>query len=205
MVMRKIIYISFGLIISLLISCRPDRPKNFKIVQPFVQRVYIEGMGRDSIALYLVSIKVKPCNKVYSMGYSYWFTDGILDSIAFVKVVDMNNKDQTKMFKGYFKYKGKEVDALWLRNVSTNDVFQVYNCADISELLEEVNAMSINLRCEYFCKQDSSIYINRLFAIPQSMTKKTLRMIMKLKTQGMECYVDERPLKLQVYEVSYSR
>lgn len=170
-----------------------------------MQRVKIEGMDCDGIALYLVSIKVKPCNEVYSMGYAYWFSDGILDSVENIKILAVNKKNISELFKGYSEHKGKEINALWLKKPFTGTVFQVYSSANINELVEELNEMSIDLRCEYSNKADTSIYINRLFAIPMNMSTKSLTMKMKLKSKDLECRVNERPLKLQVYHISYSR
>lgn len=194
-----------GLSLLLLVGCHTNRAKSFDIIQPFMQRVNIEGVGSDSVVLYLVSIKVKPIEEVFSTGYSYWFTDGIMDSVENIKILDMNKNDQTEKFKGYSECKGKELNALWLKKTFVGDVFQVYNCANINDFMEELNEMSIDLRCEYSNKADSSIYINRLFAIPKNMSTGALTLKMKLKSKDLECRVNERPLKLQVYHVSYSR
>lgn len=199
--MKKIIYV-IGLccmLMLLALGCHKySSPLNYRVES--ISMCKVDGVFEgDTDSYYLLGIELKHCTYRFTIG-GMPYPRGILDPIKQIKVFDMRNKDITSSFMGLATYRKDSVKTWWM-NYGTKKI-PCYYCANIEQLQDKLNWMSVDIRSEYYCKEKDAHYAYRLFRFP---SKKALpnKLVFQLNKERLEVRVCNQPIKLKLDRVVY--
>ncbi len=193
--MKKILFCCFGVLALMLFLCAYLRPVNFRVNSIKMQRVSLKDSSQNEF--YLLVLELKHCNEQLYFG-SVPYPGGIIAPVTQIKVFDERRNVMSGDFKGFSACLGDSIETIWISDGQKE--VPCHYCKSLEELRENLNAMTENIRGEYFVNEDDAHYMYRLFCIRKghNLPKK---LFFCFGTYSLTCNVNNMPAKIIVVKI----
>lgn len=194
---NKITWACYLLALFWLGACTPNQVHNFQIDNIGMQNVSLDGWQGSNNKFYLMKIKLKHCNEYFGIG-GIPYGGGILDSVCNIVIFDGKNEDVANSLKPVSSFVEDSVKTLWGR-IGSKD-FPCHYCLNVRQLQNYLNRMTVEVRGEYYSKEEDAHYMYRLFCVPkgQPLPKK---LIFRFDKYSIECDVNNIPKRVKVTRI----